>query len=227
MSGIEALMGRGSSGSSQIEQPDDAQGKSIEELNQEDFFNLMIEQFQNQDPFEPMDSEKVMGQMTQFTTANGVSELQKSFEEFANKMTQDQALRAGSLVGRDVLVESDTMRLNESGLSGVAELSENTGNLSIEIQDSAGQTVRTMDMGQQDSGDVPFQWNGISDDGEQLPPGDYQVKARAGSGDNATAVDTLASAQVNSVSLEGDGKSPRLNLAGVGEVSLDSVRQIQ
>lgn len=227
MSGIEALMGRGSSGSSQIEQPDDAQGKSMEELNQEDFFNLMIEQFKNQDPMEPMDSEKVMGQMTQFTTANGVSELQKSFEDFANQMTQDQALRAGSLVGRDVLVQSNTMRLDESGLSGVAELSQNTGNLSIEIQDSAGQTVRTMDMGRQDAGQVAFQWDGVSDEGEQLPPGEYQVQARAGSGDTSTAVDTLASAQVNSVSLEGDGKSPRLNLAGVGEVSLDSVRQIR
>lgn len=225
MNGLDALTG--GSGSSEIKQPDDAQGKSMQDLEQEDFFNLMMTQFQNQDPFEPMDSEKMMGQLTQFTTANGISELQQSFKDFASEMSQNQALRAGSLVGRNVLVESDTMNLDQGGLSGMARLSENTGNLTVEIRDGAGQKVREIEMGRQDSGDVAFEWDGRNDDGEMMPAGTYEVSARAGSGEDSVAVQTLASAQVQSVSLEGDGQSPRLNLAGVGDVSLDSVRHIQ
>lgn len=225
MLGIDALTG--SNRPSELEQPSDARGKTADELEQEDFFRLMITQFQNQDPFEPMDSEQVMGQMTQFTTANGISELQKSFDEFADNMTRDQALRAGSLVGRNVLVESGTMALGDDGLSGVASLSENAGRLDVAILDGAGQKVREINLGRQNAGDVPFEWDGRNERGEMMPPGNYQVRASAGSGEDSVSVQTLASAEVRSVSLEGEGRSPRLNLAGVGEVSLDSVRHIQ
>ncbi|QIT56174.1 flagellar hook assembly protein FlgD [Aquisalimonas sp. 2447] len=225
MMGLDALMG--GNDSSKIEQPDDARGQTVDELGSEDFLQLMIAQFQNQDPFEPMESGEMMGQMAHFSTANGVSELQGSFERFADDMNKDQALRAASLVGRNVLVNSDTMPLGEEGLSGLAQVPRNTESLNITIQDSAGQTVHEMALGRQNEGEVPFHWDGLDDSGQQLPPGNYRVRAEIGSGESSTAVDTLASAPVNSVSLEGDGRSPKLSLEGAGEFDLDSVRHIQ
>lgn len=226
MLGIDALMG--TTQSSEMEQPEGARGgKSAEELDSDDFLQLMIAQFQNQDPFEPMENGEFMGQLAQFTSAAGISGMQDSFEQFADRMGQDQALQAASLVGRHVMVESDTMPLGENGLSGIAQLPRNSQNLNITISDGAGQTVREMSLGRQDAGDVPFHWDGVDDDGNELPAGTYAVSASIGSGDDAVAVNTLAAAPVTSVSLESDGRSPMLTLEGAGEHSLDAIRQIQ
>ncbi|SEP03387.1 flagellar hook assembly protein FlgD [Aquisalimonas asiatica] len=226
MLGLDALTGSTSS-SSEIEQPEDAKGKTADELDSSDFLQLMIAQFQNQDPFEPMENGEFMGQLAQFTSASGISGMQESFEEFAAQMGQDQALQAASLVGRSVMVESDSMPLGENGLSGVAQLPRNSENLNITISDGAGQTVREISMGRQDAGDVPFHWDGLNNDGDEMPDGTYTVRASIGSGDDSTAVNTLAAAPVTSVSLESDGRSPMLTLEGAGEYSLDSIRHIQ
>ena len=44
-------------------------------LNQQDFFSLMIAQFQNQDPFKPMESGEFLGQIAQFSTVDGIHSL--------------------------------------------------------------------------------------------------------------------------------------------------------
>ena len=49
--------------------------KARDSLGQEDFLTLMITQFRNQDPFEPMDNGQFLGQLAQFSTVNGIDSL--------------------------------------------------------------------------------------------------------------------------------------------------------
>ncbi|MCC5810663.1 MAG: flagellar hook assembly protein FlgD [Ectothiorhodospiraceae bacterium] len=216
--------GNGAGGSTQ--QPKDAQGNS--ELGQDQFLKLMITQFQNQDPFQPMESGEFLGQLAHFTTANGIGELQKSFDKFAGHMMTDQALRAAPLVGRDVLVESGHGYLGEDQpLKGAVKLPSSVEQLTLKIHNSSGELVREIPMGQQSAGQLEFSWDGKNASGQQLPAGTYKVSAEGYSEGKTTGFDILASARVTSVSLGQNGESPTLNLQGLGEMKLSAVRHIQ
>ena len=94
---------------------------SNQNLSQEDFFSLLTEQLANQDPSKPVDNDQMVAQMTSFTMADGISQLNEKFETFATSMTSNQALQASSLIGQQVLLQGDVahMASEGQGVSGV------------------------------------------------------------------------------------------------------------
>ena len=94
-----------------------------DELGQEDFLTLMITQFRNQDPFEPMDNGDFLGQLAQFGTVNGIEQLNSSMAGLTGSIQNDQALQAASLVGRGVLAQSNAGYLPDGGqMTGAVEV---------------------------------------------------------------------------------------------------------
>lgn len=83
-----------------------------DELTQEDFFSLLTQQLSFQDPSKPADNDQMIAQMTSFTMAEGISNLNSNFESLAASMTSNSALQASTLVGKQALLESDTIDLN-------------------------------------------------------------------------------------------------------------------
>ena len=96
-----------------------------QQLSQEDFFAMLTEQLANQDPTKPVDNDQMVAQMTSFTMADGISQLNDKFESFAASMTSNQALQASSLIGQNVLVQGNVghMSSDAAGVSGVVVLS--------------------------------------------------------------------------------------------------------
>ena len=91
-------------------------------LTQEDFFSLLTQQLSFQDPSKPADNDQMIAQMTSFTMAEGISNLNSNFEALAASMTSNSALQASTLVGKQALLESDTLDLNEAGDAQEAQL---------------------------------------------------------------------------------------------------------
>ena len=60
-----------------------------QQLSQEDFFAMLTEQLANQDPTKPVDNDQMVAQMTSFTMADGISQLNDKFESFAASMTSN------------------------------------------------------------------------------------------------------------------------------------------
>ena len=75
-----------------------------QKLEQEDFFKLLTEQLNMQDPTKPVDNDQMISQMTSFSMAEGISQLSSQFTQFTQNMSSNQALQASTMVGRDVLV---------------------------------------------------------------------------------------------------------------------------
>ncbi len=215
-------------GSDDKKQPDGAAGKGHDELGAEDFLKLMITQFQNQDPFEPMESGEFLGQLAHFTSANGITQMKQSFDEFATGMKSDQGLRAANLVGRDVLIESGSGALREGeSLSGAVQMLAQIDSPVLRIENAAGEVVREMSLESHADGLAHFSWDGQDDKGKQMAPGTYYLSAQGSRDGETIGLDVLTAARVNSVTLGQGGESPRLSLDGVGDKSLDDVRQIQ
>lgn len=194
---------------------------------QDQFMTLMLTQMKNQDPLEPMENGEFLAQLAQFNTVSGIQELQKSFSDFASSMQGNQALQASTLVGRDVLVQSNTAQINSGeGVSGVADLFASTTSLKVTVQDGFGQVVRTMDLGQHSAGEVAINWDGRTDSGAPAASGKYYIVAEAAIDGQMQAVTTQIAARVESVTLGQGGSENTLNVVGQGDIAMSQINKI-
>lgn len=83
-------------------------------LGKDDFLKLLIGQMQNQDPLSPSDPSQQMGQMTQFSILEQISNLAQSQQAAAANDYDQQAV---ALIGRTVTYT----RADGSSVSGVVE----------------------------------------------------------------------------------------------------------
>lgn len=197
------------------------------ELGADDFMDLMIAQMQNQDPMSPMDNGDFIAQLAQFSASSGIQDLNTSFSSLSTSLQSYQALQASGLVGRSVLISSDSAALSaESKVQGMVNLDTSTQQLTLGIYDQNGTLVRRVPMGMQTAGTVPFEWDGLMDDGTVAPAGVYDLRAEALVNGEMTAMETLVFSDVESVSLSSRG-GVLLNLDGIGTADLSDVYQIK
>ncbi len=198
-----------------------------QELGQEQFLKLLTTQMTHQDPNKPMENGDFLAQMAQFSTVEGIGDLNESFSSFANSLSSGQALQAASLVGQSVLVPSDraVMSLTD-GLSGEIILNEDSEDLRLTYLDSNGMPVKTVMLGDQQAGNVAFNWDGLLDDGTFTDPGVYQVRAEATIDGNNTVLQTFVNAKVESVDLSQSSEGIQLSLAGLNNVGFNQVKKI-
>ncbi len=202
--------------------------ESKKELGQADFLTLLTAQMKSQDPTNPMDSQQFLAQMAQFSTVQGIQDLQKSFATLATSLTSSQTLQASQLVGHSVLVPGSVANLTaEDGLSGAMDLPQTVPDLAVKIYDGSGKLVRVLDMQGQGPGLVDFKWDGLDDSGQTLPPGQYQFSAEGSLNGEAQAFDTFVLAKVDSVSVKAEDGQVQLDTGGFGQFGVEQVRQIR
>jgi flagellar basal-body rod modification protein FlgD len=199
---------------------------SRKELGQEQFLELMTAQLQNQDPFKPMESGDFLGQIAQFSTVEGIGDLNDAFSGLSQSLVSNQALQAANLVGREVLAPTGVAALSQGGnIRGNVELPAASGEVVVNVYDQSGQVIRRLDLGSQPAGPVDFQWDGLKNDGQFAPPGSYFISAEASIDGQFEAVETLLASEVRSVTLSNSG-GLLLDLDGIGSLDFSEVRQI-
>jgi flagellar basal-body rod modification protein FlgD len=198
-------------------------------LGQDEFLKLLTTQMTHQDPMKPMDNGEFLGQMAQFSTVSGIQDLQASFKDFASSISSDQALQAASLVGRYVSAPSQQALLSAGGsVQGDFDLTSSSPAVNLKIiNPQTGETVRDISMGPQSSGNTPFVWDGMDNNGQFANPGVYKIQASAEIDGVNTALATNIDSQVQSVTM-GSGSSTGLqvNLNGLGPVQFNKIKQI-
>lgn len=199
-----------------------------QQLSQEDFFAMLTEQLANQDPTKPVDNDQMVAQMTSFTMADGISQLNDKFESFAASMTSNQALQASSLIGQNVLVQGNVghMSSDATGVSGVVVNEQSVQNMTITVENQYGEVIKTIDAGTQAAGNIQFEWDGKDTQGNDMPAGDYVISATGELNGEGVQLNTAINRHVGSVSLAGSGQGVILNLDGEVSISLDDVIQI-
>lgn len=201
------------------------QVKQKQTLGQDDFLALMVAQLKNQDPFKPMDNGEFLGQMAQFSTVSGIQKLQDSFSTLATSLTSNQALQAASLVGRGAMVNASTLALEDgSEAYGAIEVPAGAADVTLEVRDASGATVRRVNLGSQPAGIDSFQWDGTDESGNRVAAGAYTIQATATIGGKTQSLNTLVAERIDSVTLDG-ANGLVLNLAHLGPTAFTSIRQ--
>ncbi|MDQ2068493.1 flagellar hook assembly protein FlgD [Natronospira bacteriovora] len=192
-------------------------GTGSNELGQEQFLKLMIAQFQNQDPFDPMENGEFLGQLAQFSTVSGINELKDGFFDLAGAMQSSQALQASGLVGSTVLVEAGQGFMHsEIGMSGAVKLDNSANDVVVDILDQNGERVRRLHLGPQSEGLARFHWDGLDDQGQAVEPGLYSAEAGVVRGGTSESGQMLINHLVESVTLDRGGRGVNLNTAAGG-----------
>lgn len=200
---------------------------SNSQLGQAQFLELMTTQLKNQNPLKPLESGDFLGQIAQFSTVSGIQDLQKSFTDFSGSLSSDQALQAANLVGRSVLVPSDEAILAAGGaMEGEVTVPLAASSVKVNILNTNGERIRTLDLGAQPPGQAAFVWDGALEDGSLADPGAYRVEAVADTGGESLGLQTQVRAEVESVTLGGLSGGLKVNLTGLGGVRFNEVLAI-
>jgi len=196
------------------------------ELGKDAFLNLLIAQLKNQDPLAPQGNSEFIAQLAQFSQVEGLQKLDESMAALLLQQRSAQALQAASLVGRQVLLVTDTSKVDtQKPFKGQVQLPVASEQVQVAIYDEKGNLVRQIEMGQQKAGEVPFEWDGKDDEGNPLPAGQYRFSAKARYEDGERELYSLLPATVDGVRMANG--EVYLEVAGLGHVALSSVHGIQ
>ena len=192
------------------------------------FYKLLVTQLTNQDPMNPLSNQDLSAQLAQFSAASGIQSMQQSMATLTAQLAQTQGLQAANLVGQTVVFDNNSISLPASGgAAGGFTLASAAQNVQVQVQNAAGQTVSTLQLGALPTGVQTFNWDGTTSSGQQAPSGTYSfnVSATDGSGQPVAAV-PFGTGKVQSVYLSGSN-GPSLQLQGQsGTVPLSSIQGV-
>ncbi len=196
-----------------------------EELGKTAFLELMIAQINNQNPLDPAKNEEFVAQLAQFSSVEGIQNLNTSMADMASSIKASMTLDAASLVGRSVLASTNIASMNGNGFVGNINLGESTTDLRVQISAADGSPVRSLDMGAQTEGTIRFAWDGRDSEGNSQPAGLYRVRAFSDASGEAREFEVQLPDRVLSVSILPEGATA--NLASGTSLPLAQIREIQ
>ncbi len=200
----------------------DTFGKSV--LDQEDFMQLLLEELAHQDPMNPMDSKEFTVQLTQFSSLEGIKEINNNLNDLLSHQQSMQNAAVANMIGKSVIVDGNSVNLN-----GSATMSYDLGNdaalVKVIIRDAGGRIVRSGDTGPQSAGNKNYLWDGKDDLGNPLADGPYTFGIEAvDSRGNPVAASSLSSGYVTGVTF--DSGAAYLVLDGRRNVNMADIKSI-
>ena len=193
-------------------------------LGKDDFMTLLLVELQNQDPTEPMDSEKILTQTSQLATLEATDKTNAALEELATAMSSTQQFSMVSAIGKTADVGSNAITLDK-GKSSSFEVyfPDDVSKGSVEILDKNGNIIKTLDVGTNDKGVYKFTWDGTDSGSNALDSGIYYVTASYTNPDGDALKTRLGAYPIESVKFDSGKTYVKL---GSSYVSLENVKEV-
>ena len=189
-------------------------------VSQDRFLKLLVAQLNNQDPMNPMDNAQMTSQMAQINTVTGIEQVNATLKSMASQFTAIQVLQGSSMVGHDVLIESNALTRNAGVASGAVELAGAADAVKVDILSPAGQVLDSINLGSLAAGRHSFDWTVTNYAGTGEPS--FRVTATRGNSN----IDTTALARAQVVSVGSDNGAMTVQLQGRSPVAYSSVKAI-
>jgi flagellar basal-body rod modification protein FlgD len=183
-------------------------------------------QLQNQDPLNPMDDQGFVAQLATFSSLEQLTDINAGITKLNTANTTQSMYSAASLIGKDITAAGNTVSKSGTDVGSLSyTLPSAASDVVINITNSSGSVVRSVDQKAKAAGTFSYQWDGTDGSGTSLPDGTYSMSVSAtGSDGSALSVSTSTSGTVSGVSTVSgatvltttDGRSVSLsNVTGV------------
>jgi flagellar basal-body rod modification protein FlgD len=195
---------------------------SATDLNasQDRFLKLLVAQLNNQDPMNPMDNAQMTSQMAQINTVTGIQQVNETLKSMASQFSGMQVLQGSTMVGHEVLLESNQLSRNAGFAAGAVDLAGKADAVKVEILSPGGQLLDSLNLGPQAAGRANFSW----DASQYTGVGEPTFRVTATQGGKAVAATALARDKVLSVGSENGAMT--VHLQGRGAVAYDKVKAL-
>lgn len=201
--------------------------KSEAATDKDMFMHLMLAQLKNQNPLQPQDGTQFVSQLAQFSSLEGITNLNTSVKDIATLYRSTQTLQATALVGRDVLVDGTSGAFDGTNpVTGVINAGQAATNVTMTVKDKYGAVVNKMLVGDVGSEETSFGWDGTDSSGNKVKAGNYTMSIEGLIDNKRTALTTSMNVRVNSVSIVDNNGGMKLNLANGTSVDSDAIKQI-
>lgn len=145
-------------------------------LSSDDFMTLLLAELQYQDPTEPTDTEQILTQTSQLASLEATDKTNNALEELAASLAASNDFSTISAIGKTADLGSNAI-LFEEGSSSEFEVyfPSDIESGTLEILNSDGAIVQTIDVGTNPAGVYAFEWDGVEASGESVESGVYYV----------------------------------------------------
>ena len=177
-------------------------------LTSNDFLQILVAEFQNQDPTSPTDPTQYASQMVEFSN---LGELQNIDQTLQNDQTPQTGLMqaASAYIGRQVVAPGNAVGVQGGKATAIEFAPLSTDTYTANVYDSNGNQVDSVSLGQLSGSTLQnFTWKPSS----SIQPGLYSV--RIVNSQNVALSGLLEQGVVNSVSMASNG-SVALNLGNL------------
>ena len=199
--------------------------KTDNTLGQDQFLTLLVAQLQNQDPLNPTDATEFTAQLAQYSQLEQLFNLNDAMDGLTAAQTSSQKVSALSLINKEVVVEDSHFPFDGAPIRIGYRVDGPATDISLQIRNSAGATVATLNAGDTTPGEHFLTWNGLDQNGAPLPADTYQlaVTAKGASADATVTVAPLVRTTVTGVDLSG---SEPLVVTRTGEFLVSAIRGV-
>lgn len=192
-------------------------------MGKEDFLTLLVAQLENQDPMNPSDPTEFTAQLAQFSQLEQLTNITDSLEGLNAMSSAMSQMSALSLMGQEVVAQSEAFRYNGEAIELGYRIETPADDVKMYVLSQSGSTLATITPQQTAAGQYFVEWNGYSDFGMPLEPGDYSLVVRAVDEDeHLIQADSLIKGRVDAVDMS--GSSTRLETSA-GIFAMDDIER--
>ena len=162
--------------------------KDKSSLSNDDFMTLLLVQLQNQDPTAPTDTEAILTQTSQLASLESSDNTNTALENLANSLSASSDFASISAIGKTADLGSNAITFAQEDGSSSFEMyfPSDVASGSVEILDSNGNIIQTLDAETGEAGTYTYEWDGKDQSGTAVDDGIYYITA---SYSNATGED--------------------------------------
>lgn len=188
--------------------------------SQDRFLKLLVAQLNNQDPMNPMDNAQMTSQMAQINTVTGIQQVNETLKSMASQFSSLQVMQGTSMVGREVLVTSNTLTPSNGVASGAVDLAGRADSVRIDILSPGGQTLESFNLGPLEAGRQAFDWDASNYSGSGNPS--FRVTATLA----GQAVASTSLARDTVVAVGSDNGAMRIEFQNRTAAAYDSIKAV-
>jgi len=195
-------------------------------ITQDAFLQLLIVQLQNQDPLNPLDNQEFIAQLATFNSLDQLIRINEKLDAIQAEQLRLGQLEATFLIGKEIRAQGNRVSLQEGQQAELHYgLAADATRVVVNIMDSEGSLVRTLEVGSQGGGEQTVRWDGKDNKGKPLSAGIYTFEVNAFDvNGNKVEVTTFIQGVVTGVSLT--GTEPLLAIGDL-EVPVSAVSRVQ
>ena len=171
-------------------------------LGKDDFLKLLLTQLQYQDPTAPTDAATILTQTSQLASLESADKTNKALESLSATLSNGDQFSTIAAIGKTADLGSNAISYDKAATTFEMYFPADVASGSVEILDSEGKIIQTMDIPASSSGVQEFTWDGTLSTGEYADPAIYYVTASYKDPQGADLTTRLGTYPIESVKFE-------------------------